>query len=111
MLIVVFLLVGYSYQYGLSKAFSSEDESPSEELALKSSLHSYEDALTDEDFDELKRKLTLMLSKKEIDMLVSMMNNADLVKRDSAVKRPFNPQTRWGKRSPIARFNPQTRWG
>lgn len=92
-LILVCFLVGYSYQYSLSKTYSSEDETANDETALKSGLHSYEDTFNDIDFEELKHKLMLILTKKEIDMLVSMMNSGEIVKRDSAVKRPFNPQT------------------
>lgn len=92
MLIFVLLLVGYSYQYVLSKTYSSEDESSNDELAVKSGFHSYDESLSEE-FDELKHKLAFILSRKEIEMLVSMMRNYELVKRDSTVKRPFNPQT------------------
>jgi hypothetical protein len=60
----------------------------------------------DEEIDELLSKLRVYLSQKEIDSLVPMDDFYES-KRD-ILKRPFNPQTRWGKRA-SQRFNPQTR--
>lgn len=88
----MFLLVGYSYQYVLSKTYSSEDQSSNDDLAVKSGFRSYDDSLSEE-FDEIKHKLTLILSKREIELLTLLMRNSELVKRDSTEKRPFNPQT------------------
>ena len=62
--------------------------------------------LIDEEIDELLSKLRVYLSQKEIDSLVPMDDFYES-KRD-IFKRPFNPQTRWGKRA-SQRFNPQTR--
>ncbi|CAF0757492.1 unnamed protein product [Brachionus calyciflorus] len=110
---LVLILVGITNGYSLSKMDSSENEKQNEDVPFKTNLNSMNDPGTsEEEYEDLKTKLIFLLSRKELDMLLGMMNNYnDISKRDNGVKRPFNPQTRWGKRTPTARFNPQTRWG
>ena len=84
-----------------------DQEAADEDSALNES--------SDEEYELLEKRIKAYLARKNLASMYRSLLNGNVntqVKRDAwMIKRPFNPQTRWGKRNQNARFNPQTRWG
>lgn len=90
--------MGNSYTFNTEANLNNDDSKSNAEMF----------PLNQDQLQYLENKLRWFLNNKK-ELTDEFGDEYLLMKRDQAVKRPFNPQTRWGKRSQAVRFNPQTR--